>query len=173
MKQLGGLPLALATAGVYIRRNKCTFEYYLNAYKDHWIFNSYNYMKLPEYNKTLHTAWNKSYTRLKSSSPEAAKLLGWLAYFDNQKVRHELIQPRRGNKLDYWQHRMNTDDRRIRQLMEILADFCFLDSTPNEKTESGSQSWSMQNCVHAWTLAVLNREVYPEFHWYAFDGVTS
>ena len=67
VKQLGGLPLALATAGVYIRRNKCTFEYYLKAYKDHWIFNSYNYMKLPEYSKTLHTAWNKSYTRLKSS----------------------------------------------------------------------------------------------------------
>ncbi|KAJ5975808.1 TPR repeat protein [Penicillium waksmanii] len=173
VKLLGGLPLALATAGAYIRRNKCTLEYYLKEYKDHWIFNSYNYMRLPEYNKTLHTVWNKSFARLKSTSPEAAKLLAWLAYFDNPKVQHELISPGRGNVPDYWQHQMKTEDRRIRHLMEILVEFCFLDVTQTEGSMPASQSWTMHNCVHAWTLAVLNREVYPEFHWYAFDCVTS
>lgn len=173
VKLLGGLPLALATAGAYIRRNKCTFEYYLKEYKDHWIFNSYNYMRLPEYNKTLHTVWNKSFTRLKSTCPEAAKLLAWLAYFDNPKVQHELIPPGRGNVPYCWQHRMKTDDKHIRHLMEILVEFCFLDVTPTEGSMPASQSWTMHNCVHAWNLAVLNREVYPEFQWYAFDCVTS
>ncbi|KAJ5575003.1 TPR-like protein [Penicillium hetheringtonii] len=172
VKRLGGLPLALATAGVYIKRNKCTFEHYLNDYKDHWIFNTYNYIRLPEYGRSLHTAWNSAYARLKSSSLEAAKLLGCLAYFDNKKIRHELIKPINGELEGNWQHLMKTSDRRIQHLMEIIAEFCFLDPATTEDS-AGSQSWNMHNCVHAWTLAVLNREVYPEFHWYAFDGVAA
>lgn len=172
MKRLGGLPLALATAGVYIKRNKCTFEHYLNEYKDHWIFNTYNYIRLPEYSKSLHTAWNSAYARLKSSSPEAAKLFGCLAYFDNKKVRHELIKPGKGNTSGDWQHHMTTSDKRIQHLMGIIAEFCLLEPGGSENN-AGSQSWNMHNCVHAWTLSALNREVYPEFQWYAFDGVAA
>lgn len=57
--------------------------------------------------------------------------------------------------------------------MEIIAEFCFLDRGESEDNSSGSQSWNMHNCVNAWILAGLNREVYPEFHWYAFDGVAA
>lgn len=172
VKRLGGLPLALATAGVYIQRNKCTFKHYLKEYKNHWVFNSNSHIKFPEYGKSLHTAWDQSYERLKSYSPKAARLLGMLAYFDNPKIRHELIPAGEGNKPDYWRHQMKTNDEKTQPLMGTLADFGFLDSERNDEIERAPQ-WSMHNCVHAWTLAVLNREVNPEFHWYAFDCVAS
>jgi hypothetical protein len=50
-------------------------------------------------------------------------------------------------------------------VMGVLADYYFLD------THQTSESWSIHNCVHDWTLAVLNKEIDTENYWYVFDCV--
>ena len=92
MARLGGLPLALATAGAYLHTSNFTFERYLQKYEERWNIDPRRPLQLQEYqDRTLYTTWDLSYTRLESEDPDAAKLLKLLAYFDNQSIWYELL----------------------------------------------------------------------------------
>ncbi|KAF3492138.1 uncharacterized protein GIQ15_01655 [Arthroderma uncinatum] len=91
-ERLGGLPLALATAGAYLRQSSLTFERYLQEYEKRWNIDPRRPPRLQEYDRTLYTTWDLSYTALESDDPDAAKLLKLLAYFDSQSISYKLLR---------------------------------------------------------------------------------
>lgn len=65
VKILNGIPLALATAGIYIQRNALTFENYLEEYEKLWKSDPRQYHLLREYsNRPVQTALDLSTGRM-------------------------------------------------------------------------------------------------------------
>ncbi|KAL4898297.1 TPR-like protein [Aspergillus ambiguus] len=167
-ERLEGFPLALATAGAFLQRSTFTFERYLQEYEKRWSIDPRRPPQLQEYqDRTLYTTWDISYTRLEGEDPDAAKLLGLLAYFDNQKLWFELLRAGLTDNSPQWLQEVMKDDIAFENIMSILTEYCFLE------LQSAAKSWSMHPCVHDWTLAALNRHIDPQQYWYAFDCVAA
>jgi tetratricopeptide (TPR) repeat protein len=165
-KRLAGLPLALATAGTYLQRNTLTFERYLQEYEKRWDIDPRRPTKLQEYrDRTLYTIWDLSYARLEIEDPDAAQLLKVLAYFGNQSLWYELFHDGLTKESPEWLRELVADDVSFQGVMGILTEYYFLE------VHLTSESWSMHNCVHDWTLAALNKNVDIGYYWYAFDCV--
>ncbi|KAJ5624187.1 hypothetical protein N7510_000496 [Penicillium lagena] len=167
-KRLAGLPLALATAGTYLHRSTFTFERYLQEYEKRWNVDPRRTRKLQEYQeRTLYTTWDLSYSRLEKEDPDAAKLLKLLAYFDNQSLWYGLFHAGLTDSSPEWLREVLIDDVNFNGVMEVLVEYYFLD------THQTSDSWSMHNCVHDWTLVILNKDIDAKNYWYAFDCVSA
>ncbi|EFR04926.1 kinesin light chain [Nannizzia gypsea CBS 118893] len=169
-ERLDGLPLALATAGVYLRYSSFTFERYLQEYEKRWNIDSCRPPTLEEYqNRTLYTTWDLSYAALGREDLDAAKLLKLLAYFDNQNIWRELLCAGLTDNTPSWLRGV-LDDVAFDGAMGTLAKYCFLEAqTGDAQTQLGL--WSMHSCVHDWTLATLNKDIDAEQYWYTFDCV--
>jgi tetratricopeptide (TPR) repeat protein len=167
-ERLAGLPLALATAGTYLQRSIFTFERYLQEYEKRWNIDSRRPTRLQEYEElTLYTTWDLSYVRLEKDDPDAAKLLGLLAYFGNKTLWYGLLHtdPTGVSSTPDWMHEIIENDITFDGVMRTLTEYYFLEVHPL------LQSWSMHNCVHDWTLATLNKDINAQSYWYAFDCV--
>jgi hypothetical protein len=93
VKRLDGLPLALATAGMYLNQTTDSFSDYLQLYNDSWNdLGQYSDGPLDYENRTLYSTWNLSLQQVRSQDPEATELLRLMAYLDNQDVWYELFQ---------------------------------------------------------------------------------
>ncbi|KAJ9480820.1 hypothetical protein VN97_g12706 [Penicillium thymicola] len=167
-ERLAGLPLALATAGTYLQRNTFTFERYLQEYEKRWNISPRRPLQLQEYQeRTLYTTWDLSCSRLEKEDPDAAKILKLLAYFDNQRLWYELFHTGLTESSPEWLREVITDDVNFNEVMGVLTGYYFLD------VHQTSDSWSMHNCVHDWTLAALNKDIDATYYWYAFDCVST
>ncbi|KAJ5823330.1 hypothetical protein N7447_005670 [Penicillium robsamsonii] len=167
-ERLAGLPLALATAGTYLQRSTFTFERYLQEYEKRWNISPRQPLQLQEYQeRTLYTTWDLSYSRLEKGDPDAAKLLKLLAYFGNQRLWYELFRAGLTDRSPEWLREVVTDDVDFNDVMGVLVGYYFLD------VHQTSDSWSMHNCVHDWTLAALNKEIDATYYWYAFDCISA
>jgi len=179
----------LATAGAFLKRNTLSFKQYLDAYEKQWDITPKRRINLPEYDRTLYTTWDISFTRLGLEDPEAAQLLTFLAYFDNQNIWYELLRAgvgrvsagwlaRTSSVLTKWLPGKSRASRRAEWLATLttgvafasamgkLVEYCLVES-------SGINSYSMHTCVHDWTFHGLNREVDVNKYWFAFDCVTA
>ncbi|GLI79762.1 hypothetical protein PoHVEF18_008103 [Penicillium ochrochloron] len=167
-ERLAGLPLALASAGMYLHYGTITFEHYLQEYEKRWNINPRRPIQLQEYQeRTLYTTWNLSYSRLEKEDPDAAKMLKLLAYFDNQRLWYELFRAGIADSSPEWLREVITDDVVFNGVMGVLAEYYFLD------VHQASESWSMHNSVHDWTLAALNKDIDAKNYWYAFDCISA
>lgn len=76
MVRLDGLPLALATAGVYIYQIVDSFGCYLQIYKKSWDELAQYCDEAQEYeNRTLYSTWNLSLKQIEAQDSEAAQML--------------------------------------------------------------------------------------------------
>lgn len=176
-ERLAGLPLALATAGLYLYRARAvTFEDYLNESKRRWNpdprgallkLREYQVQGLNEDDRTLYTTWNISYKRLEAEDALAARLLKLLAYFDYQQLWYELFCAGLDRNLGVEFHNIFKDSAIFNSIARTLVDYGFLE------WNDASQFWSMHACVHDWTLAVLNQDIESAHYWYAFHCVTT
>ncbi|KAJ5908501.1 hypothetical protein N7495_001183 [Penicillium taxi] len=167
-ERLGGLPLALATAGTYLQHIPLTFKRYLQEYEKRWNIDPYRPTELQDYREhTLYTTWDISYDSLKKKDLDAAKLLKLLAYFGNQGLWYELFSEGLTERSPEWLYNMLTDDLSFRGVMRVLTDWYFLE------VDSSSGLWSMHNCVHDWTLAALNKVINTQYYWFAIDCVNA
>lgn len=165
-KRLDGFPLALVTAGAFLRKTTMTFEQYLDAYQRKWNINPRRQLHLLEYqDRTLYTTWNLSYDRLCKKDPNAAQMLRLMAYFDNQRVWYDLLTAGLTDDSPEWLQATLEDQATFEGTMAVLVDYYFVE------VQHISQSYSMHSCVHDWTLGELNATTSPEFYWYAFDCV--
>ncbi|RYC54279.1 hypothetical protein CHU98_g11933 [Xylaria longipes] len=155
VKELDGLPLALATAGAYLRRVSIGFADYLRLYKESWERLHTSTPSLGSYqDRTLCSTWELSYIQIQKQHPLAAHLLRWWAYFDNEDIWFELLQPRSvdgpawiyelGNELDF------------NNAMGMLHDYGFVEPHISSLDLIGSRGYSIHACVHAWSVYVLN-----------------
>ncbi|KIW32510.1 uncharacterized protein PV07_04047 [Cladophialophora immunda] len=166
VERLAGLPLALATAGAYLRYSTFTFERYLEEYEQHWNIDPQRPLLLQEYQeRTLYTTWDLSYSRLQREDADAARWLGLLAYFSNRRFWYELFRAGLSNESPPWLRGVISSDVEFESTMRKLTNYCFLE------VQTSVASWSMHTCVHDWTLATLNEVVDETQYWYAFDCV--
>ncbi len=92
MKQLDGLPLALATAGAYLSQVSISLNDYLGHYKTSWLRLQKTSPNLLLYeDRALYTTWDLSFQHIQKQNKSAAKLLQLWAYFDNQDLWFELL----------------------------------------------------------------------------------
>jgi hypothetical protein len=83
VKELDGLPLALATAGTYLDQVAISFSDYLRRFKELWGKLQEPSAKLSSYeNRILYSTWWISFSRIKQQNGLLAKLLYFWAYFD-------------------------------------------------------------------------------------------
>ncbi|KAK5242171.1 hypothetical protein LTR40_007662 [Exophiala xenobiotica] len=165
-ERLAGLPLALATAGAYLRHSTLTFERYLEEYERRWNIDPRRPLQLQEYqNRTLYTTWDISYSRLGSNDPDAARFLKLLAYFDTQSLWYGLFLGGLTDDAPVWMQEVIAHEVEFEGIMRTLTDYCFLE------VRTPLQSWSMHTCVHGWTLSALNQAIDVQQYWYAFDCV--
>lgn len=154
----------MATAGSYLQRSALSFKRYLQEYEKLWNVEPRRPAKLREYQeRTLYTTWDVSYSCLSREDPDAARLLKLLAYFDNQSLLHKHFRAGLTTNSPEWLRDVITDDVNFNGAMGILTGYYFLDLHPM------SESWSMHNCVHDWTLASLNKDIDTVVYWYAFE----
>ena len=93
---LGGLPLALRSAGAYMNAVGISASHYLSIY-DHQSKNLKDFMdrmpELSEYdNGSLMTTWEISLSRVKQINARAPELLTLCSYMDNGDLWYELFQ---------------------------------------------------------------------------------
>ncbi len=87
MKQLDGLPLALATAGAYLSQVSIILKDYLCHYRTSWLRLQQTSLDLLSYeDRALYTTWNLSLNHIQNQIKSAEKLLRLWSYFDNQDL---------------------------------------------------------------------------------------
>lgn len=192
-ERLGGLPLALATAGAYLHKSPLSFERYLQEYEERWNVNPRRPLQLQEYSdRTLYTTWEVTYSRLEHDDPIAAQLLRLLAYFDHQNIWYELLRagiiaPEKRGWERYTSGRLFRG-KRIRKkygslsrwLVNLLSGAIEFENAMSILVEYGlvevqtiTHSYSMHSCVHDWITAGLNPIINEHSYWYAFDCVVA
>ncbi|KAJ6092559.1 hypothetical protein N7486_007848 [Penicillium sp. IBT 16267x] len=168
-ERLAGLPLALATAGAYLQGSAFTFKRYLEEYGKLWDNDPRRPAEPLKDYQSVHSTRPGiySYNRLERDDPDAAKFLKLLAYFGNQSLWYGLFHAGLAETSPGWLREVITDDVNLDAVMRILTRYCFLEVQPT------SESWSMHNCVHDWTLAILNKEIDTQHYWYAVDCIAA
>jgi len=156
-KELDGLPLALATAGAYLRQVATSFADYLRLYKSSWLKLQQMTPKLSSYqDHAIYSTWQLSFERIKRQNDLSARLLQLWAYFDNQSIWFELLR-HSNSSVPGWFSQLIEDELSFNQAIKALCGhgLAELDTSP-EETES--RAYSMHSCVHSWTIHVLNQE---------------
>lgn len=76
VRELDGLPLALATAGVYLNQVTTSFAEYLEMYRASWLEVQRSSPQITTYkDRSLYTTWRLSLDQIKRRDGDAAKLL--------------------------------------------------------------------------------------------------
>jgi tetratricopeptide (TPR) repeat protein len=152
-RRLDGLPLALATAGTYLKQIPDSFSDYLQLYDSSWDdLGQYSDGLLDYDGRTLYSTWNVSYQQIQRRDPSAAELLRLTAYLGNQDLWYELFRAGADTEPLWWSEVVNSKAR-FNYAMSKLHDYSLV--------EVQAGSYSLHTCVQDWTMKFLNR---------SFDG---
>src|SRR6266480_4044030 len=156
-EELDGLPLALGTAGAYLRQTAISFSDYLRLYKASWAKLQKTSPDLSSYeDRALYSTWQISFNHVELRNELSAKLLRLWAYFDSQDLWFELLA--HGNLRPEWVRELTKDELSFHGAIRVLSDHGLVevDSSSQERIES--RGYSIHGCVHSWTIHVLNQE---------------
>jgi hypothetical protein len=149
-QRLDGLPLALATAGTYLRQRPDSFSDYLQLYLDKWNdLVQYSRGLLDYQGQTLYSTWNLCLTQIQIQDPAAVKLLRLMAYLDNQDLWYELFKAG-ADAESSWLAEVVESRARFSDAISKLHDYSLV--------EVQAGSYSLHPCVHDWALSWLNCE---------------
>ncbi|EFZ04211.1 heterokaryon incompatibility protein [Metarhizium robertsii] len=155
--KLDGLPLALATAGAYLRRVATSLADYLRHYEKSWARLHTSTPNLGSYeDRTLCSTWQVSYQQVQEQNPLAAHLLQWWAYFDNEDIWFELVQPD-GEDGPAWIYDL-ADELNFNSAMGTLHDFGFVEPHTFSPDLIESRGYSIHSCLHSWVIHILNQD---------------
>ncbi|KAI1628031.1 hypothetical protein EDD37DRAFT_678120 [Exophiala viscosa] len=164
-RRLDGHPLALATAGAYLKESSLSFGAYLQYYEARWaaLASSEQLQDYPE--RTLHTTWDISLQMIKQENDLAVELLRFLAYLDPRDIWYELFSECQDNNAPMWYTRLTENELSFGMAVKTLVRYCLVQA--NHQTES----YSIHVCFHDWMLNVLNHPSNADRYWLAFDCV--
>ncbi|KAK2600175.1 hypothetical protein QQS21_005120 [Conoideocrella luteorostrata] len=156
MEKLDGLPLALATAGAYLRHTPTSLANYLRYYEESWTRLHLSTPSLGSYeDRTLCSTWQVSYQQIQGKNPLAAYLLQWWAYFNNEDIWFELFQVI-GEDSPEWACDL-ADELNFNAAIGTLHDYGLVE--PHTSVDLiESRGYSIHGCLHSWTIHVLNQE---------------
>jgi tetratricopeptide (TPR) repeat protein len=180
-QRLDGFPLALATAGAFLKQSTLGILEYLELYNAQW--DRVTRIQLPDYTThTQYTTWDLSFEQVQQVHLEAAQLLAFLAYLDHQDFWFglfavdrqtttslswkKLIHGRRKRRPP-WFINLTKDELSFEKAMATLVRYCLVEM------HHQTRSYSLHACVHDWTLNGLNRNVDAVQYWLAFDCLAS
>ena len=149
LRELDGLPLALATAGGYLGLTGVSVSEYLENYKTSWLELQRTSPALLSYeDRTMISTWNLSYTHIRKEDKSAAKLLELWACFDNRDLWYDLLKAGEDEAPDWF---LNIISAKLAFYSAIgkLQKHALIEKL----TES--DGYSMHHCVHAWVRSVL------------------
>ncbi|RYP73186.1 hypothetical protein DL771_003822 [Monosporascus sp. 5C6A] len=139
-KELDGLPLALATAGAYLKQSSMSFGKYLGLYKDSWTKLQKTSPELSSYeDRTLYSTWQLSFEQVQQQNKSAAELLRFWAYFDNQDLWLELLQHHDPDD-PAWLQEITEDELSFHSTIRVLSDYGMVEVTTSPLEEIGSRS---------------------------------
>ncbi|MCJ1348933.1 hypothetical protein MMC31_007166, partial [Peltigera leucophlebia] len=152
VKQLDGLPLALATAGAYLSQVSISLKNYLYYYRSSWLRLQQTTPDLLSYeDRALYTTWDLSFQHIQRQNKSAEKLLQLWAYFDNQDLWFELLAAGKEDGPE-WFSTITSDELCFIEVTRLLCDHALIEPV------NSSGGYSMHTCVHAWAVHVLNAE---------------
>lgn len=124
---LGNLPLALAHASAYIKQKGKTFSSYLKMFNEHKLRLLDQSPELPDYNATVATTWDLSFSEVRSQSEIAVKLLNWLSFIASEFIPRSLFEQN-----DIW----SFDEFDVDNAISILLNYSLIDVDNEEQTLS-------------------------------------
>ncbi|KAH7305357.1 kinesin light chain [Rhexocercosporidium sp. MPI-PUGE-AT-0058] len=156
-RELDGLPLALATAGVYLDQVAVSLSDYLRLYKQSWVQLQESSPELDSYeDRTLYSTWQISFDHVKQQNDLSAKLLCFWAYFDSQDLWLELLQHSDWNDPG-WVRELTKDEVNFHKAVRVLSDHGLVEVDMSSQELHESRGYSIHGCVHSWTIHVLNQ----------------
>ncbi len=157
-ERLDGFPLALVTAGAYLKQAAISFSDYLRLYETSWAKLQMTSPGLSSYeDRTLYSTWQISFKRIEQRNTLSAQLLRLWAYFDNQDVWFELLQ-HSDIEDPNWIQELIEDELSFYGAMRVLSDHGLVEVEKPLLELVESQGYSIHGCVHSWTVHVLNQE---------------
>lgn len=174
-KELDGLPLALATAGAYLRRTTTSPERYLSLYKKSWAKLIQTTPHLSSYDRKLYSTWQISLDQVQVRNADAANLLRFWAYFDNEDIWFELLRYKDPGNPDgpTWLGELTEDELDFQDAMGVLHDYGLVEASVSTYEQVESTGYSIHSCVHSWTIHILNQEWDPRLESLAITCVAS
>ncbi len=152
VKQLDGLPLALASAGAYLSQVAISLKDYLCHYRNSWLRLQQTTPGLLSYDeRALYTTWDLSVQQIKKQNKSAEKLLQLWAYFDNQDLWFQLLAAGKEDSPEWFATIIN-DEMCFIEVIRLLCDHALIEPANN------FCGYSMDTFVHAWAVHVLNAE---------------
>ena len=147
--KLDGLPLALATAGLYLGLTEISVSEYLGHYEESWLsLQQTSPTPLSYVDRTIYSTLNLSYICIREEDQSAAKLLELWAYFDNRDIWYELLKAGEDNAPS-WFHDVIGTRLHFNSAIGKLKKHGLVERL------TGSDGYSMHHCVHAWVTNVL------------------
>lgn len=154
---MDGLPLALSTAGTYLEHVTTSFAEYLHLYEVSWSKLLKTSPKLNSYeDRSLYSTWQITFDRIEKQNAASGKLLRLWAYFDNQDLWFELLQPAHDHTEDESIRTLTKDETSFNEAVRLLCEFGLVHAAPSSKWIPRSGGYGMHDCVHSWTISVLN-----------------
>ncbi|OQE15950.1 hypothetical protein PENSTE_c026G03003 [Penicillium steckii] len=144
--RMDGHPLALASAGIYLFKNKKkSCSDYLRLYSKAWLQLQRDTPQLPSYRGDLHSCWFNIAEYLFKSRELSMILLNWTC-LDSQDIWFELIDGPNTLPILNGSNRMTI----FNQAMSLLCDYGLVDISSQRKQGVGSQGYNLQRSFHAW-----------------------
>ncbi|KAI6085949.1 hypothetical protein F4821DRAFT_141851 [Hypoxylon rubiginosum] len=160
-QRLDGLPLALATAGAYLKGvPSTTFADYLTSYEASWRRLQESSPQILSYeDRALYSTWNLSFAHIRDQNPASAMLLRLWAYFDNEDLWYELLREGFSSDGKEYVHGFVADKIRFDAAIRVLYNHGLVEEDASMMEWGGeSQGYSMHGCVHSWTQHILNED---------------
>ncbi|KAI1772656.1 hypothetical protein F4818DRAFT_453453 [Hypoxylon cercidicola] len=158
-QRLDGLPLALTTAGAYLKGVPATTcAEYLTSYEKSWKQLLEKSPKILSYeDRALYSTWNISYAHIEDQNPASATLLRLWAYFDNEDLWYELLLEGLSRDGKEYLNGIVADKISFNEAIRVLYDHGLVEPEVSMKEPGGeSNGYSMHGCVHSWTQHVLH-----------------
>lgn len=157
VSKLDGLPLALATAGAYLKRTSVSLSDYRRLYETSWERLHTSAPALGSYqDRTLCSTWQLSYDQVKVQNPLAAHLLRWWAYFDNEDIWFGLLR-RHNEDNPAWMGDLSTE-LEFNSAMGTLSDYGLVEPSASALVKTLPRGYSIHSCLHSWSIHILNKE---------------
>ena len=154
---LDGLPLAIAQAAAYIRQTGVSFAKYLEFYKGQWkdLVQSQDGTGMPlagYSNGSIWTTWTISYHAIKSTNPQAARLLMLWAHIDCRDLWFGLIEDacnrtkEAGQSISALLPEIAANEIKFNEAMGLLRNYSLAEEL------QGSNGYATHPVVHTWAL---------------------
>ncbi|KAF2719286.1 kinesin light chain 1 [Polychaeton citri CBS 116435] len=173
VEKLDGLPLALATAGAYLRQTPMTCQQYLRHLEKSRAKLQKLSPDLTTYeDRTLYSTWQVSFEQIERKSSLSANLLRLWAYFDNQDIWFELLK-NASSERPQWLQDLTEDELDFHNTLRVLCDHGLVQADSAREVGHESKGYSIHTCVHSWVEGVLNAGWNQELARTALDCVAS